>query len=252
MMERNRSLGKVGKESFLQKIRQPILYRPLLIMFGFFGFQQISGLFVLVVFASKVCTLAGIAIDPFLCAVYLGVTRIIGTFMVGFLMDKFGRRALALQSGLIMSISMMGISIYCGLSYNQTWIPLVLIIIYFFAGSLGLMTLPFTMLAEVYPQQYRGLASGLTTCVMFINCFIVTKLYPSMAIYLGSSQLFAVYGFTSMLSVFFIYYFLPETNGKTLAEISDAFRKREKTTQLSENLKMLSQNNLRLNEKTIV
>lgn len=221
-------------------------------MFGFFGFQQISGLFVLVVYASKVCKLAGATVDPFLCAVYLGTTRFIGTCFIGYLMDKFGRRFMALQSGIIMGISMLGISFYCGMEYTASWIPLVLILTYFLAGSLGLLTLPFTMIAEMYPQQYRGLASGLTTCGMFINCFIVTKLYPTMATHLGSSKVFAIYGILSLLSVIYVYYLLPETNGRTLAEISDQFRKREKTTQLGENLKMLSKNNLRLDEKIVV
>lgn len=221
-------------------------------MFGFFAFQQASGLFVIIVFASKVCKLAGTTIDPFLCAVYLGSTRVVGTIVIGFLMDTLGRRALALFSGCVMGISMIGISIYCGMGYTFSWIPLVLILTYFFAGSLGLMTLPFTMIAEVYPQQYRGLASGLTTCVLFINCFIVTKLFPTMAVVLGGSTLFAVYGTMSLLSVIFVYYLLPETNGKTLAEISDQFCKREKSAQIEENLKMLAKNNLKLDQKIVV
>lgn len=252
MMEKNRLLGNVGHQSLIQKLKQPILYRPLLIMFGFFAFQQASGLFVLVVYASKVCKLAGITIDPFLCAVYLGSIRFVGTLFIGILMDKFGRRVMALQSGIVMGICMLGISIYCGLGHTISWIPLVLILGYFLAGSLGLMTLPFTMIAEVYPQQYRGLASGLTTCVMFINCFIVTKLYPTMASMLGSSHVFAVYGVISLLSVIYVYYLIPETNGKTLAEISDQFCKSKKSTQLSENLKMLSKDSLGNEQKIVV
>lgn len=252
MMEKNRSLGNAGPESLLEKLRQPILYRPLAIMFAFFAFQQASGLFVLVVYASKVCHLAGVTIDPFLCAVYLGTIRFVGTMFIGVLMDKFGRRMMALCSGFVMGICMLGISVYCGFGFTFSWLPLVLILTYFLAGSLGLMTLPFTMIAEVYPQQYRGLASGLTTCVMFINCFIVTKLYPTMVTLLGSSTVFAIYGTMSLLSVVFVYNLLPETNGKSLTEISDQFRKREKTTQIAENLKMLTKDNLRLDQKIVV
>lgn len=252
MIELNRSLRKLGNESLLQKLKQPTLYRPLGIMVGFFAFQQMAGLFVVVAYASKICTLAGITLNPFLCAVYLGITRFIGTILVGFLMDKFGRRVMAIQSGVIMGISLLGISLYCARGWTFSWLPLVLILTYYLAGTLGLLTLPFTMSAEVYPQQYRGLASGLTTACMFVICFTVTKLYPTMVTHLGSSCVFAVYGCMSLLSVVFIYFLLPETNGKTLDQISDEFRKREQSTQLSENLKMLSKNDLQLNQKIVV
>lgn len=228
-------------ESLLQKFRQPGLYRPLAIMFTFFTLQQASGLFVVVVYAVKITRDAGVILDPFLVAVYLGVMRIIGTLAVGFLMDRFGRRILCLLSSAVMAICMLGMAAYVDSEslHAFTWLPLALILLYFLAGSLGLLTLPFTMQAELYPQRYRGLASGLTTCVLFFMCFVFTKLYPTMVTHMGSRNVFAFYSAVSAGSVAFVYWFLPETKGKTLEQIADIFRKRKPYERRNENL-MLS------------
>lgn len=240
LIAKNRSAND-GRETLLQKFRQPGLYRPLGIMFGFFTLQQGSGLFVVIVYAAKITQDAGVQLDPFLSAVYLGSIRIVGTLLIGFLMDRFGRRVLAMASGTVMAISMFAIAVYIasGSTLYQSWLPLALILLYFFAGSLGLLTLPFTMLAEMYPQRYRGLASGLTTCVLFITSFVFTKLYPTMVNQLGSVNLFGFYGAVSLSSVLYVWYLLPETKGKTLEQIADLFRRREPNERLTENL-MLS------------
>lgn len=238
LIAKNRSGNDGRSETLLQKLRQPGLYRPLGIMFGFFTLQQGSGLFVIIVYAAKVTQDAGVQLDPFLSAVYLGCIRIVGTLLIGFLMDRFGRRVLAMVSGAVMGASMFAIAAYMasGSTWQQSWLPLSLILLYFLAGSLGLLTLPFTMLAEVYPQRYRGLASGLTTCVLFLMCFVFTKLYPTMANHMGSVQLFRFYGAVSLVSVVYVWFLLPETKGKTLEQIADSFRRREPNEQLTDNL----------------
>lgn len=246
LLARHRSaaaqLGDSAAETLWEKFRQPGLYRPLAIMFTFFTLQQASGLFVVVVYAVKITRDAGVIMDPFLVAVYLALMRIIGTFAVGFLMDRFGRRVLCLWSSSVMGICMLGMAAYvdCEAAKAYTWLPLALILLYFLAGSLGLLTLPFTMQAEVFPQRYRGLASGLTTCVLFFMCFVFTKLYPTMVTHMGSRNVFAFYSAVSLGGVAFVYWFLPETKGKTLEQIADGFRKRAPNERRNENLMLSS------------
>lgn len=235
---RGAAVGGATSETLLQKFRQPGLYRPLALMFGFFALQQASGLFVVVVYAVKITQDAGVTLDPFVCAVYLGAVRIVGTLAIGFLMDRYGRRMMAMCSGVVMAASMFAIAalLAAGGAVQVSWLPLALLLLYFLAGSLGLMTLPFTMLAEVYPQRYRGLASGLTTSVLFATSFVFTKLYPTMVREMGSVGLFGFYGAVSLVSVVYVYYLLPETKGKTLEQIAEFFRKPEPNERLADNL----------------
>lgn len=237
LIEKHRISSSRGTVSLLQKFTTPEFYKPLGIMVGFFAFQQFSGIFVLIVYAVKFSLEAGVVIDPFLCAVYIGIVRIVATLLMGVVMDRFGRRLPAMFSGVVMAVCMFGIGGYIASgSSAASWLPVLLILSYIFASSLGLLTLPFTMMAELFPQRFRGLASGITIGALYSMSFVVTKLYPTMVNKMGTVNVFVFYGVVSISSVVFVYFILPETKGKTLEQIEDIFKKRERFEDVNENL----------------
>lgn len=89
----------------------------------------------------------------------------------------------------------------------------------------GLLTIPFTLLGEMYPANARGLASGITLSIAFTLTFVVVKLYPSFIAAFGFNNLFLFFGVMSLLSMVYVYFLVPETKGKTLKEIGEMFRK---------------------------
>lgn len=212
--------------TFCEKFRRPEVYKPFALMCTMFAFQQLTGIFVVIVYAVQFCKSSGVAINPFLCAVAIGSARAIATLLIGFCMDKFDRRKPAIFSSCSMTICMFGIAayVYNGNDPALNWLPVVLVIGFLFTATLGLLTMSFTMVSEVYPQDVRGLASGLTTSIGFVICFLVLKLYPTMVIAVGDVAVFVFFGIVSMCSVAFLYFFLPETKGKSLEEIEQMFR----------------------------
>lgn len=251
LTEKHLASSSNGTETLLQKFVMPEFYKPLGIMVGFFAFQQFSGLFVLIVYAVKFSMEAGVVIDPFLCAVYIGIVRIVGTLVMGVVMDRFGRRLPAMFSGVLMSVCMFGIGGYIASGSSAApWLPVLMILTYIFSSSLGLLTLPFTMMAEVFPQRYRGLASGITIGALYLMSFVVTKLYPTMVNEMGTVNVFIFYGGVSILSLLFVYFILPETKGKTLEQIEDIFKNRERFEDINENL-MLTGNGKVVAAKTV-
>lgn len=90
----------------------------------------------------------------------------------------------------------------------------------------GLLTIPFTLLGEMYPANARGLASGITLSAAFTMTFVVLKLYPTFINIWGHNNLFLFFGVMSLLSMVYVYFFVPETKGKTLKEIGEIFRKK--------------------------
>lgn len=247
LIEKHRVSSSRGTESLLQKFAMPEFYKPLGIMVGFFAFQQFSGLFVLIVYAVKFSMEAGVVIDPFLCAVYVGIVRIVGTLLMGVIMDRFGRRLPAMFSGVVMAICMFGIGGYIASGSSvASWLPVLLILAYIFSSSMGLLTLPFTMMAEVFPQRFRGLASGIAIGALYSMSFMVTKLYPTMVNKMGTVNVFVFYGVVSISSVVFVYFILPETKGKTLEQIEDIFKKPKRLEDINENLMLTG------NEKVVI
>lgn len=104
-----------------------------------------------------------------------------------------------------------------------SWLPVALLMMYFFTSTLGFLTMPFAMAAEVFPSKIRGMATGLLTCLAYSFNFVIVKMYPTMIRELGNYKLFFFYGMMGLLGTIFIVVFLPETKGKTLQEIEEYF-----------------------------
>lgn len=232
-------------ESSLSILKRPEVYKPLGIMITFFAFQQFSGIFVIIVYGAKFAIEAGVSIDPFLCTVFIGVTRVVTTLLMGFISDKFGRKPPAMVSGIGMAFCMYALASCVwnptkGTSYE--WIPGVLVIGFFFFATLGFLTLPFAMIAELFPQRFRGFGSGLTIFAGYTMSFVIIKLYPDMIAILGNGILFIFYGSVSLLGIIFVYFILPETKGKSLQEIEEHFR--------GENVKQVTEEDIELEGMT--
>lgn len=220
------------KTSKWRDLRKPELYKPLSIMIAFFAFQQFSGIFVIFVYAAQFSKQAGVAIDPLLSAVYIGLTRVVTTLLMAYISDKFGRRPPAFFSGFGMCASMMGLaacSAHPLVDTSFNWVPAFLLIFFIFSCTLGFLTLPFAMIAELYPQRTRGFAAGLTICAGYFMSFINIKAYPYLVDSLGNEVIFIFYGTVSLLGIFFVYFVLPETKGKSLQEIENYFRGERKS-----------------------
>lgn len=89
---------------------------------------------------------------------------------------------------------------------------------------MGFMSIPWTMTAELFPLEIRGMAQGLMIAIVNIIMFFVLKIYPFFAIAIGGS--YAVQWFfagATIVGTFFVYLFLPETHRKELSEIEDYF-----------------------------
>lgn len=217
------SRGK--KDSAIDLLKQPDVFKPVIMMITFFILQQFSGIFVVIVYAVQFSTEANVPIDAFLCTVLIGVIRVIGTGLSAYTMDKFGRKLPTIVSGSGMTVCMVGLAILSGLQIESLKpLSAILLLVYIFVATIGFQSVPFAMNAEIFPRKARGLASGLTISMGYLMSFIVIKLYPMMVETFNSSTVFGMYGFFSFLGILFGKFILLETKGKTLNQIELHFR----------------------------
>lgn len=196
-------------------------------MISFFAIQQFSGIFVIFIYAAQFSLEAGVAMDEFLSAVVIGVIRCISTFLVAFAADKYGRKLLTTISSAGMFICMTGLVMCAAFPLNGTnfeWLPAAFLYTFIFAGTIGVLTFPFAMVAEMYPQKARGLAAGLTMSLAFLMSFITVKTFATVFEYFGNVVVFSFYAFVALVGIAFAIFVLPETKGKSLAEIEEYFR----------------------------
>ncbi|XP_070504408.1 facilitated trehalose transporter Tret1-like [Chironomus tepperi] len=222
------SVSKTSSLSIFREFSKPQLYKPFMIMLAFFTIQQLSGVFVIFVYTAQFSIEAGVSIDAFLSTVIIGIIRCVMTFAAAFLSDKVGRKPLAIVSSIGMFISMTGLALSSEFSLKDTqyfWVPAALLYFFVSIGTIGILVLPFSMVAEMYPQKSRSLAVALSLSYCFIVSFLTIKFFSTAFMAFGSAVVFAFFAVISLIAVFFSIYVLPETKGKTLHEIEKHFQK---------------------------
>lgn len=227
-LKRIQSSKRLTQNFSLKELTKPEFYKPLAIMTMFFAVQQFCGIFVIFVYAAKFSIEAGIAIDEFLSAVIIGVIRVSTTLIIAYASDKLGRKPLAICSSVGMFISMSGLATCVGYSIKETelkWLTAVFLFSFIMFGTFGVLTLPFAMAAEMYPQKNRGLGVALTITIGYMFSFVSIKTFPNIFMYFGNLYVFIMYAVVAFIGIIFATFILPETKGKTLQEIESLFKK---------------------------
>ena len=142
--------------------------------------------------------------------------------------DHFGRRILLIVSGTFMTLSLSGLGTFLYLKSNSDieqlddlgWIPLCCLILYVVAFSVGYGAIPFLIMGELFPLQYRHLMSTFSTSFNLTCSFLVVRTFPDLIKALGIYGTFGLYATCSIFGVIFVIICLPETKGRTLQEIS--------------------------------
>ncbi|RZF46583.1 hypothetical protein LSTR_LSTR002915 [Laodelphax striatellus] len=206
----------------------PNCVKPFIILVILFTFQQFSGIYITIFYAVTFFQDVGGDFNPYMSTVFIGVVRGLVGLLTSYLLRKFGRRPLFMFSSFGMAVSMAISGYYTRLialgESQSSLIPIAFILLYMSFGVTGLMTIPWTMTAELYPLEYRGLAQGMTISVAHIIMFTAVQIYRPLSEALGGA--FAVqwlFGAVSLLSIIFVFLFLPETHKKMLSEIQDYF-----------------------------
>lgn len=99
------------------------------------------------------------------------------------IMDKFDRKLLLVISGMLMVISRASLGVYyliktkySELSIPINWLPLICIIVYISAFSIGYGPLPWVLLGEIYsPEVCRSLFSWANSSITVMLFFLQEK-----------------------------------------------------------------------------
>ena len=164
--------------------------------------------------------------------------------------DRCGRRILLLCSASVASASLasMGTFFYLQHRWGEAettfinWIPLLSLILFFMAYSGGFANVPFIIMGELFPSRYRALLGPMASSFNLLCAFIVVRTFPDMQITMGKHGAFWFFMSSTLVSIFFVYFFLPETKGHTLEEIERLFcRKTDATLRVNSSNELIVQ-----------
>lgn len=113
-------------------------------------------------------------------------------------------------------------------------LPLVGIVGFNILYAVGIGNLPYIMQAELFPINVKTVASSAATMFACVLIFVVAKCYQSIKDNFGHYTVFWSFASVAYLGVFFVYFLVPETKGKTLEEVQDTMQEREEAQALRE------------------
>jgi MFS family permease len=87
----------------------------------------------------------------------------------------------------------------------------------FFASCIGPVF--WTLVSEIFPNRIRGKAVAFASFTQWVFNFLVVLFFPHILASFGGAATFLVLALMSLLQLLFVYFFLPETKGKSLEEI---------------------------------
>lgn len=217
-------------------ISWPVLHPIILSLFLMF-FQDFVGYYAVIFNGEEIFEQAEVSQPAVITAVSIGVVQCIATLIGAFLTDIFGRKLLLIIGSVVMCFGMIGLSIY-DLLKNEPYCnppddpkckdslePLAIsaMIIYISGFSIGWGALPWLMTSEMIPTRVKGPGVGIVTCISWVFTVIVLVSFESYEDVAKPWGVFLTFGIFSLISLFFIAIFLPETKGKTLEEIERHF-----------------------------
>lgn len=99
------------RENLLRALHMPNVWKPFLILFLFFSFQQLSGIYVILFYAVNVLRDIGMNVNEYATSVGMAIVRLLAAILGAGLANNFGRKTLAAASGFGMTISAIGIAL---------------------------------------------------------------------------------------------------------------------------------------------
>eukprot|EP00040_Diaphanoeca_grandis_P025241 m.139599 g.139599 ORF g.139599 m.139599 type:complete len:552 (-) comp30069_c0_seq1:300-1955(-) len=207
--------------------------------------QQFSGINAIMFYSGTI--LQTVASSPEMANTYaigMQCMQVVVTFASAFFMDRAGRKPILIfaASGMFLSSYLLAYYFVFGDKSTPEAVALVAFYGYVFFFGCGMGAIPWSILGEIFTPSIKGVASSICTAVNWSSSFIITfslgymvdgfqsivaKTYPDYEkthLHAGMGITFALYGTVALLGIVFVKAFIPETKGKSMAQIQAELR----------------------------
>ncbi|XP_020799951.1 facilitated trehalose transporter Tret1-2 homolog isoform X1 [Drosophila serrata] len=215
-----------NKVNVWSALNRPVTRKALAISLGLMFFQQVCGINAVIFYSSRIFKEANTGIGPRWATILIGIMQVVATFVSTVVVDKLGRRILLLASGISMAVATTAIGVYFYLqSQDETqveslgWLPVAALCIFIIMFSMGYGPVPWLMMGELFATDIKGFAGSLAGTSNWLLAFVVTKTFDDLNEGLGIGGTFWLFAGLTVLGVFFVFFAVPETKGKSLNEI---------------------------------
>ena len=202
---------------------QRYAHRLALAMCGQF-FQQMCGISALVFYTSTIFADLGFGSSRSrLLGACLTTFQTCCSTIPLFTVDRFGRRKLFMFSAAGLSVCM---AIFAGTSgyKSLSTVSVVFIFLYDFFYPIGFLGLTFLYATEVAPLRMRVPITATANATQWLCQFVIGQITPPGTTNLGN-RYWIIFAILNASFVPLVYFFFPETNGRSLEEMDNIFAK---------------------------
>ncbi|XP_068250462.1 facilitated trehalose transporter Tret1-like isoform X2 [Palaemon carinicauda] len=199
--------------------------QPVLLLWVMFILRELGGKSALFSYSVYMFRQAKVEMDPFVCTILIGLIRVVGNIASALTMDRIGRRPFLMISSFIcgISIGMTGLFLMLELP-GQSWMPLVLLLIFVGSFGIGLGPIPWIYVGELIPTPVRSLGASLITATYNLVIFGLNYAFLKIIAELELGTTLMIFSLPNFLVVLMVSCWFPETRGKSLQELEKAFK----------------------------
>ncbi|WP_299062763.1 D-xylose transporter XylE [uncultured Polaribacter sp.] len=194
-------------------------------------FQQFVGINVVLYYAPEIFK----SIDPdtdgaLLLTIIVGIVNFLFTIIAVKTVDKKGRKPLMLIGALGMAVAMLTLG-FVFFSGATGYLALGCMMLYVASFALSWGPVTWVLLSEIFPNKIRGKAMAIAVAAQWVSNYLVSLTFPMMNDNTALTEQFNhgfaywVYGIMSLIAMWFVWKYIPETKGKTLEEMENIWKK---------------------------
>ena len=160
----------------------------------------------------------------------LNITQLVGVVTSVWSMDALGRKPLLMFGSILMMISQLVIAGLVGKYHSswpthraEGWLSVAFLLFYMLSFGASWGPIPWAMPSEIFPSSVRAKGVALSTCSNWFNNFIIGLITPPMVENTGYGA-YVFFGVFCLLSLSWVWFFVPETRGRTLEQMDHVFK----------------------------
>ncbi|KAG6890444.1 hypothetical protein C0992_001637 [Termitomyces sp. T32_za158] len=194
-------------------------------------FQQWTGIDSIVYYAPFIFQDLGLSSSSvsLLATGVVGVIMVLASMLSMILIDNLGRKPLWIASCTGMGLSMLIVGIITAKFSSDWpahaaggWAAVVFVWIYIANFAYGAGPVSWTLISEIFPLSTRTKGTAIGATSNWANTIVVAYSVPPMIKHIGFGT-YILFAAINVLSIIFMYFFVPETKGKTLEEMDLVF-----------------------------
>ncbi|KAJ8709965.1 hypothetical protein PYW07_009331 [Mythimna separata] len=102
---------------------------------------------------------------------------------------------------------------------ENLWAPVALMSVVLFLYNIGLGSVPYVLISELFTINVRSLASSLLISWMWLSSFFILRYYGTIAVSVGLHGTYYICASITLLGSLYIFFIIPETKGKAQEQI---------------------------------